>query len=93
MRTFKTLPAAAKAVGAKEGVSGRAGGWLYRNGVPLTQGWRDYGKAMVRAGRIDPQDAEGRSVYHLGPHRTASELAWRNNARRYAIVERGQAQS
>lgn len=53
MKTYTTLEAAARRVGASRGVTSRPGGWLYRNGRPFVQGWRTYGKSLVLAGYIE----------------------------------------
>lgn len=86
-KPHKTLEAAAKAYGAAHGVTGKAGGWLYRNGTHLCHGWRSYGYRLVSAGIIDPQDETGRSVRRIGHLTTASERQWRANARQYVITE------
>jgi hypothetical protein len=58
-KTYKSLEAAARAYGAEHGVTSRKGGWLYRNGAPLVQGWRKYGTGLVINGDIVPVDADG----------------------------------
>jgi hypothetical protein len=90
VRTYKKLEAAAKAYGAAHGVEGRPGGWIYRNGVAIVQGWRAYGLQLVQSGLIDPQDSDGRSVRRFvlpGEVRIMPVVYWRSHARQYSIKE------
>lgn len=92
MKTYKTLEAAAKAHGAAHGVTGKAGGWIYRNGVAICQGWRSYGYLLVDAGLIDPQDRDGDSVRRFkvpGGSLVRSRAHWRARAEQYAITDEG----
>ena len=53
IKTYTTLEAAARRYGADHGITSRPGGWLYRNGAPFIQGWRNYGKSLVHRGVIE----------------------------------------
>lgn len=59
MSQHKTLEAAARDHGARNGVTGKPGGWLYRNGVAVCQGWRTYGESLVNAHAIYVLDEAG----------------------------------
>jgi hypothetical protein len=98
-QTFKTLRAAAQAYGEAHGVYGKAGGWLWQEGIRLNiHGWEEFGLHLVRTARIDPQDENGVSVRRLtdpgrspfgpGGYTTASERQWRRNARQFALIKR-----
>lgn len=75
-KTYKTLEAVARAYGKAHGVQGRAGGWLYRNGRRLAQGWVNYGYMLVDGGLVTPLDADGQDCRNR---------AWRRNAKTFAI--------
>ncbi|MGN6635685.1 MAG: hypothetical protein ACTHJ6_09530 [Oryzihumus sp.] len=60
MPTFTSLEAAARAYGAEHGVEGRKGGWIYRRGQAVCQGWRAYGRLLVESGQITALDADGK---------------------------------
>ena len=52
-RGTEPLLRAAKAYAATQGITGRAGGWLYGvNGRPLSQGWHGYAKRMLANGTL-----------------------------------------
>lgn len=57
---YGTLEAAARAYGARHGVSGRKGGWLHnRDGRLIVQGWLNYGQRLLRNGTVVAIDANG----------------------------------
>jgi hypothetical protein len=52
-RGTEPLLRAAKAYAETQGITGRAGGWLYGvNCRPLSQGWHGYAKRMLANGRL-----------------------------------------
>lgn len=50
---------AAKRVAKSMGVSGRRGGWLYRDGKPYCQGWHQLAIRLVRSGRLAEVEYRG----------------------------------
>lgn len=43
LRVFTDLAKAGKVLGETQGYEGRPGGWIYRNDVPVVQGWAMFG--------------------------------------------------
>jgi len=69
----KNLEAAARVIARHQGIVGDSGGWLYRNGRHVVQGYRAYGKRLQAVGAIVPREvtdpASGRKV-------TRYAIAW-----------------
>jgi hypothetical protein len=81
MATYKNLEAAAKAFGKAHGVTGRAGGWLYRsNGARICHGWRDYGVLLIARGQVHVLDEHGRRIDREKTARGLTVRAWRTLA-------------
>lgn len=53
------LIAAAKRLAKADGITGRKGGWLYKGGKPLCQGWLQLACRYVRSGRLTDVEYRG----------------------------------
>lgn len=69
--TYKKLEAAAKKLGERYGFHGQTGGWIYRNGEAVNQGWWNMGAWFMGRGLIS------------GNHRTGYTIDWAAAEARY----------
>jgi hypothetical protein len=57
------LIAATKRIAKEQGIAGRRGGWLYRDGKPCCQGWQELALRYIRQGRITEVEWKGLKRY------------------------------
>jgi hypothetical protein len=62
MPSYKTLEAAAKKLGTANGYVGKTGGWIFKNGRSVMQGWWSMGNFWMGRGLISGNHADGYSI-------------------------------